>query len=106
MIQRRTYDKYLGCNQNASYSCKKAVDNYLKAIENIADNEELKSCARQTMTRHAPYGSFEEWTKDNLLTCLLMPQVKRDLLQTFFPGGYELLCTSWCFITRYGCPHM
>ena len=64
MIQRRTYDKYLGCNQNASYSCKKAVDNYLKAIENIADNEELKSCARQTMTRNAPYGSFEEWTKE------------------------------------------
>ena len=64
MIQRRTYNKYLGCNENASYSCKKAVNNYLKAIENIADNEELKSCARQTMTQNAPYGSFEEWTKE------------------------------------------
>ena len=64
MRQRPTYNIYLGCSEKASYSCKKAVDNYLKAIENIANNEELKSCAHQTMTRNAPYGSFEEWTKE------------------------------------------
>ena len=64
MIQRRTYNKYLGCNENASYSCKKAVNNYLKAIENIANNEELKSCAHQTMTQNAPFGSFEKWTRE------------------------------------------
>ena len=64
MRQRRTYNQYLGCNENASYSCKKAVDNYLKVIQNIADNEELKICARQTMTQDAPFGSFEKWTRE------------------------------------------
>ena len=64
MRQRPTYNKYLGCNENASYSCKKAVDNYLKTIENIADNEELKSCTHQTMTQNAPFGSFDKWTRE------------------------------------------
>ena len=64
MIQRRTYNRYLGCNENASYSCKKAANNYLKAIENIADNEELKSCAHQTMTQKAQFVGFDQWTRE------------------------------------------